>query len=176
MAIAAALCTMSGPQVREAHAAPAGLSQQRLDLELREVEVKNVFKLLGEVGGRKLQLDPCVTGTVDIKLKNTPVPMVFDALASKLGLVYEDQGGDAGKEDARLATKVSVTVKEAALQSVLEMLASSAKLDGVDYRATSRPKVTITLEGVRVSTALAALADGTNLKLGVARGKLVVSD
>jgi hypothetical protein len=98
--------------------------------------------------------------------------------------VYEDQGGDvlvrcagdAGKEDARLATKVSVTVKEAALQSVLEMLASSAKLDGVDYRATSRPKVTITLEGVRVSTALAALADGTNLKLGVARGKLVVSD
>jgi hypothetical protein len=184
MAIAAALCTMSGPQVREAHAAPAGLSQQRLDLELREVEVKNVFKLLGEVGGRKLQLDPCVTGTVDIKLKNTPVPMVFDALASKLGLVYEDQGGDvlvrcagdAGKEDARLATKVSITVKEAALQSVLEMLASSAKLDGVDYRATSRPKVTITLEGVRVSTALAALADGTNLKLGVARGKPVVSD
>lgn len=184
MAIAAALCTMSGPQVREAHAAPAGLSQQRLDLELREVEVKNVFKLLGEVGGRKLQLDPCVTGTVDIKLKNTPVPMVFDALAAKLGLVYEDQGGDvlvrcagdAGKEDARLSARVSVSVKEAALQDVLFVLATAAKLDGVDYRASAKPRVTLTVEGVRISTAIAALSDETNLKIGIAAGKLVVTD
>jgi hypothetical protein len=184
LAIAAALATLSGTSVRHAQAAPAGLSQQRLDLELRAADVKNVFKLLADVGGRKVQLDPCVGGTVDIKLKNTPVPMVFDALAAKLGLVYEDQGGDvlvrcagdAGKEDARLSVRVSVSVKEAALQDVLAVLATAAKLDGVDYRASAKPKVTLTVEGVRVSTALAALADETNLKVSVAAGKLVVSD
>lgn len=184
IAIAAVLATMSGTSARDAHAAPAGLSQQQLDLELRAADVKNVFKLLADVGGRKVQLDPCVGGTVDIKLKNTPVPMVFDALATKLGLVYEDQGGDvlvrcagdAGKEDARLSVRVSVSVKEAALQNVLGVLATAAKLDGVDYRTKAQPKVTLTVESVRVSTALAALADESNLKIGVAAGKLVVSD
>jgi hypothetical protein len=182
--LALVLGTMSGTSARDAHAAPAGLSQQHLDLELRAADVKNVFKLLADVGGRKVVLDPCVGGTVDIKLKNTPVPMVFDALAAKLGLVYEDQGGDvlvrcagdAGKEDARLSARVSVSVKEAALQDVLFVLATAAKLDGVDYRASAKPRVTLTVEGVRISTAIAALSDETNLKIGIAAGKLVVTD
>jgi hypothetical protein len=184
IAIALALATMSGAAPRIAEAAPEGLSEKRLDIELREADVKNVFKLLADVGGRKVVLDPCVSGTVDIKLKNTPIPMVFDAMAAKLHLVYEEQGGDvlvrcagdAGSIEARVATKVSVSVKEAELSKVLDMLAGAAKLDGVEYRATARPKVTFTVDGVRVATVVALLSDETGLKIGVARGKLVVGD
>jgi hypothetical protein len=46
----------------------------------------------------------------------------------------------------------------------------------VDYRASAKPRVTLTVEGVRISTAIAALSDETNLKIGIAAGKLVVTD
>ncbi len=50
-----------------ARAAPAGLPEQALDIELREAEVASVFALLGQVGRRTIALDPCVQG-VDVHL------------------------------------------------------------------------------------------------------------
>ena len=183
-ALALGLATASGAPVREAHAAPPGVSDQAIDLDLKDADVKNVFALLSEVGGRTVVLDPCVHGTVDILLKNTPVPLVFDAFAAKLGLVYEEYAGDilvrcagdAGSTDARLSSRVSVLEHDGELRAALDKLVLEAKLDGIDYRASARPKVTVTLERVRLSTALTALADETGLKIAVARGKLVVAN
>jgi hypothetical protein len=183
-ALALGLATASGAPVREAHAAPQGVSPEAIDLDLKDADVKNVFNLLGEVGGRPVVLDPCVHGSVDILLKNMPIPMVFDALAAKLGLVYEEDAGDvlvrcagdAGGADVRLSSRVSVAVRDGELTAALDELVAEAKLDGLDYRASARPKVTVTLERVRLATALAALADETGLKIAVARGKLVVAN
>jgi type II secretory pathway component HofQ len=165
-----------------AAAAPPSLPNRALDLELKAADIKNVFKLLAEVSQRKVVLDPCVNGRVDINLHNTPIPLVFDALALKLGLIYEEEdgailvrcAGDGGSADAKLSARVSVAEQGAALPDVLEKVAHGAKLDGVDYRAAARPKVTITLQNVRLATTVAALSDETGLKIKVAGGKVVV--
>ena len=187
LAAALALAPVATPV--EARAAPAGLSERPLDLELKQADVKAVYALLAEVSGRRVDLDPCVQGTVDIRLKNTPIPMVFDALASKLQLFYEDQGsailvrcaGDAGGGDPRLATRVTLSLREAPLDAVLDVLVRAGKLDGVEWRLdstvrSSLPKVTVTIENVRVATALAVLSDASGLRISVARGKIVVAN
>jgi type II secretory pathway component HofQ len=167
-----------------ASAAPASVPPRAMDLELREVDVRNLFRLLADVSGRPVVLDACVQGKVDLTMRNTPLPLVFDALASKLNLSYEDQGSAllvhcaaaAERDDARLASRVSVRVVDADLVSLLDLLAASAKLDGVDVRTTKRPKITMQLEGVRLSTALTAVADIAGLRVYVAGGKLVASE
>jgi len=179
LALALGLATAWSAPVREARAAPQGVSERAIDLDLKDADVENVFALLSDVGGRPVVLDPCVHGAVDIKLTNTPVPMVFDALAAKLGLVYEEDAGDVLVRcgaDARLSSRVSVEARDGELRATLEKLVAEAKLDGIDYRASVQPKVTVSLEHVRLSTAMAALADETGLKIGVARGKVIVAN
>ena len=143
-----------------------------------------MLQLLAEVSARKVTLDPCVHGKVDLKLKNVPIALVYDALAMKLGLVYEEEQGaikvgcavDGGGSNARGTARVSIAEKESPLPEVLGRLATAAKLEGVDYRASARPKINVTLEGVRISTALTVLSDATGLKIAIANGRLVVAD
>jgi hypothetical protein len=169
-----------------ARAAPAGLPETPLDLELKEASVVHVFRLLGDVAHREVVLDPCVKGGVDLRLQNTPLPLVFDALALKLGLIYETDGdvikvrcrdADAASGGGdRLLERVSVVERSQPLPDVLQRLAVTAKLDGVDYRASARPTVNVTLESVRLTTAVAALSETTNLAIKVSQKRLVVTD
>jgi type II secretory pathway component HofQ len=168
----------------EAHAAPSNVAEQKIDLELREADLRNVLALLGQVGGVKTVLDPCVQGKVDIRLKNTPVPVVLDVIGRKFSLVYEEQGSDLivrcanveGDAAIKNAPRVTLSEKDAELPGVLGRLAASAKLDSVDYRAARKPRVNVTLEDVRLSTAVTALADETGLKLAVSGRRLVVTE
>ncbi len=167
-----------------ARAAPAGLPEQALDIELREAEVASVFALLGQISKRTIALDPCVQGKVDIKLKNTPLPLVFDALALKMHFTYEDDGsaihvrcqGDAASADSVLDTRVTIAVKAASLPDMLSVLVTAAHLEGVDYRASARPAVTMEIGNVRLGTALAAVRESTGLKVFVTGRRLVVTD
>lgn len=175
----------------DASAAPSNLPDRPLDIELKAADVKNVFRLLAEVSERNVVLDPCVQGTVDIRLKNTPLPLVYDALAMKLHLVYESDEGpkgpikvtcavDAGAARADVAAlasaRVSLSGKNTPVEDVLGRLATSAGYEGVDYRATRHPTVNVTLEGVRAATAMAVLADETGLKITAIGTKLVAAD
>ena len=167
-------------------AAPASLPHQAIDVELKRADVKSVFAMLGELGGKPVTLDPCVHGTVDIRLANTPLPLVYDALALKLGLAYEDRGDGIVVRCAASAAsapaperpdpRVSLAVKGAALADVVDHLTGPAKLAGVDYQAATRPRVTMTLENVRLSTLLTALSDATGLRVTIAGDRLVVAD
>lgn len=167
-----------------ARAAPASLPARPLDIELKAADVRNVFSVLAEAAGKKVVLDACVRGTIDLRLKNTPVPLVFDALASKLRLVYvEEDGtirvdcaGDAGSVDPRTSARVSVAVKDLPLGTLLEQIAKTARLEGVDYRAGASPQVTVTLEGVKLETALLAIADSTGVRVAVRGGRIVASN
>jgi hypothetical protein len=168
-----------------AEAAPPGVTTRPIDLDLSGATVTNVFNLLAEVTERTIVLDPCVRGSVDLRLKNTPTPLVFDALAMKLSLVYVDEGdrilvrcaGSAtGAEEAEARVRVSLNERGTALRDVVSKLAASAGLEGGDYRATRVPAVSVALEGVRLSTALAALGDESGLKVVVVGRRVVVGD
>lgn len=176
------LAILASGEPSPAEAAPQGITTRPLDLDLSAATVTNVFNLLSEVTGRAIVVDPCVHGSVDLRLKNTPTPLVFDALAMKLSLAYEEEGDRIrvrcanGGDEHEASVRVTLDERGAALRDVASKLASSAGLDGVDYLATRTPRVTLAVEGVRLSTVLVALGEESGLKLAVARGKLVVRD
>lgn len=186
LAFALVLPFASGVAPRRADAAPQGLPTRALDIELEATDVRNVYKLLREASARKVTLDPCVGGTVDIRLKNTPLPLVYDALALKLGLFYEeDENGDVRvrcKSDAAVsqapegAMRVSLVESSTPLEEVLGKVAQDLKLDGVDYRASKRPNVRIAVDRVRLSNVLKVLGDETGLELALVGRRIVVRD
>lgn len=163
-------------------AAPSGIKEAKIDIDLKEASIANVFRLLAKVSGRPIVLDPCVTGTVDLRLINTPLPLVFDALASQMKLVYDDNADNVyvrcQEADAIHAgwDHVSLAEADAPLPDVLDRLAASAKLAGVDYKTAKRPPVTMTLKDVRLSTAMTALGDTTGLHVALRKNRLVVAD
>lgn len=152
-----------------------------LDIEVKEVDVRNIFSLLAEVRGAPIQVDPCVQAKIDLKLKNTPISMVLTALGSKLHLVYEERGSELHVACARdggapaPAHKISMAEASAALPVVLEKLAKENAL-AVDYRATKKPAVTLTVENASLGAVLGVLADESELSIAVKNGKIVVSD
>ncbi len=183
--VAFACITLAGPSPRVALAAPSGLPARPLDLDLKRAGIGNVFRLLADVAHRNIELDPCAQGKlVDISLRNAPLPVIFDVLAVKFGLVYDERGtdvyvrctGDAASSEALLASRVSLAEDHASLPDALGRLAAAAKLDAVDYQAHAQPSVTARLENVRLSTALTALADESGVRIIVQGGKLIVRD
>ena len=97
-------------------------------------------------------------------------------------LVYVDEGDRTlvrcatSAEDNEARVRVSLDERGVALRDVVSKLAASTGLDGVDYRATRVPRVTVALDGVRLSTALAALVDENGLKVVVVDRRVVVGD
>ncbi len=184
----AAVVAAVGLPLDTASAAPAGLPSTPLDLELRAAQVSAVFSLLGEVGHQKVVLDDCVRGKVDLKLENAPLPLVFDVLAAKLRLRYDAIDGGirvgcaVGNEPApapaegRPEGRISLNERDAPARAVLAKVATAAGLAGVDYRATGEPRLTVTLEKVRVSTVLGALADESGLRLRVEGNRLIAEE
>jgi type II secretory pathway component HofQ len=181
--VALALGLLDPRAERDAIAAPANLPVRSLDLELKQADVKNVLQLLGQASQRAITLDPCVQGTIDLKLANAPLPLIYDAIAIKLGLTYEDRDGGvfvgcAGEKKATPEAELRVSLHEtgAPLAAVLDHLAKEARLEGIDdsHVDTVRVPLSITLEKVRLSTALTALSDASGLRISVAGGRLVV--
>lgn len=167
----------------DANAAPPIPHDRAVDLDLKQADVLHVLRLLADVGGRDIVADACVKGRrIDLQLKNTPVSLVLDALALKLHLTYTDDGKaihvgcEGGAAPPEAAVRVSLSVKDAPLPAVLDQVARDAKLDGVDYAASSRPNVDLTVQNVKLGTALAALSDESGLSLSVAKRRLVVKD
>ena len=73
---------------------PSGLSDKKVTMELRQADVANVYRLLGEVGGRPITTDACLAGAkVDVLLRAVPVPVALQVLAAKLGTEYVDEQG-----------------------------------------------------------------------------------
>jgi hypothetical protein len=172
-------------------AAPPGVPDQPLDLELRGADIGNVFRLLGEVSKREIVLDPCVQGKVDLNMKNAPLPVVYDVLASRLRLRYEARGAAiavtclGGTEPAqqqahpapepRLEARLSLSVKAVAASALLAQVAKAAGLAGADYRGAKDPPVTLTLEDLRIATILVVLSDATGLRITVVGDRLVAA-
>jgi hypothetical protein len=160
-------------------AAPAGVSDRAIDLEVKRVKLFNLFRLLSDVGKVNVVPDACVKDDeVDLKLKNTPVSVVFDVLGVRLGLTYRMDGGILhvgcrDQRDARLEVRVSVGGK-GTLKEVAESIAQQAGLGGVACTAGCDDAVSLAASNIRLETALLALSEMTGRRVVLMDGKLVV--
>jgi len=69
------------------------LVDQPVDLNVRKIEVPTLFEALAKLQHRDILVDECANRkTIDIKVMNAPVPLVFDALAAQAGLEYHLEG------------------------------------------------------------------------------------
>lgn len=180
-----------------ASAAPTGIPSTMIDLDVKQASVRQVFNLLAQLSKRKITVDPCVTKLIDMRLQKAPLPVVYDVLAMKLDLNYDEEpddsiivhcnkpnGEDNGEEDdvdialakgPSLVTRVSVNATELPLPDVLGQIAASAKMR-VDYRAKTKPAVTMSLKDVRLGTAVQAVTESSGIRVAVRGDVLVVAD
>jgi type IV pilus assembly protein PilQ len=63
-----------------------------IDVDVREAEVQDVLRLLAEVGGFNLAVDPGVSCAATLKLKQVPWPQVLDLVLRTCGLEQERLG------------------------------------------------------------------------------------
>ena len=65
----------------------------RVDLDLKEADIAGVARLFAEIGGLNIVLDPDVSCSVTVRLREVAWPEAFRALLSTCGLA-EDRVGD----------------------------------------------------------------------------------
>jgi type IV pilus assembly protein PilQ len=63
-----------------------------IDIDVREADVQDVLRLLAEVGGFNLAVDPGVSCKATLKLKQVPWPQVLDLVLRTCGLEQERLG------------------------------------------------------------------------------------
>jgi type IV pilus assembly protein PilQ len=68
-------------------------TEARVSLDLRDAEVLDVVRLLSEVGGFQLVVDPGVSCRLTLSLKRAPWPTVLKLALKSCGLGYEEEGG-----------------------------------------------------------------------------------
>jgi type IV pilus assembly protein PilQ len=85
--------------------ARANSKETLIDVDVREAEVQDVLRLLAEVGGFNLAVDPGVSCAATLKLKQVPWPQVLDLVLRTCGLEQERLGENlvrvASAEDLR---------------------------------------------------------------------------
>ncbi len=72
--------------------APAPSEETLIDIDVREAEVQDVLRLLSEVGGFNLAVDPGVACATTLKLKHVPWPQVLDLVLRTCRLEQERLG------------------------------------------------------------------------------------
>ena len=76
------------PEVEEAEAPPEALPRpvpgvytgQSISLDLQEVDIRNVLRLLADVTGKNIVVEPNVKGTVTLKVDNVPWDQVLELI------------------------------------------------------------------------------------------------
>jgi type IV pilus assembly protein PilQ len=72
--------------------AAAPSEETLIDIDVREAEVQDVLRLLSEVGGFNLAVDPGVACAATLKLKQVPWPQVLDLVLRTCRLEQERLG------------------------------------------------------------------------------------
>jgi type IV pilus assembly protein PilQ len=73
-------------------AAPDASAETLIDIDVREADARDVLRLLAEVGGFNLAVDPGVSCDATLKLKQVPWPQVLDLVLRTCGLEQERLG------------------------------------------------------------------------------------
>lgn len=91
LGLAAAAVTLGARPYRSA-AEQKKYTGKRIDLDFRGAKIENIMKLLSDVGEVRIVLDPSVTGTVTIRVRNVPWDEALDIILRDKGLRAERQG------------------------------------------------------------------------------------
>jgi len=161
-ALALALALAVSAAVARADPAPPGRAPV-IDLQLKQADVTNVYRLLGDVGRVPVDVDACLAGrTVDVTFKNAPLETVFAALDAKLATTRAIQGArvvirckleEQVEGDPRLERRVDLDLHKAPIASALALLAAAG---GVTLELPEGLAGTIDVEAhnIRLGTAL----------------------
>jgi type IV pilus assembly protein PilQ len=72
---------------------PSPEDETRISVDLKEVSILDLLRLLAEVGGFQLVADPGITCNLTLKLKDVPWPRVLDVALKTCRLSSEDDNG-----------------------------------------------------------------------------------
>jgi type IV pilus assembly protein PilQ len=78
--------------LQEPAASSESTQETLIDIDVREADARDVLRLLAEVGGFNLAVDPGVTCDATLKLKQVPWPQVLDLALRTCGLEQERLG------------------------------------------------------------------------------------
>jgi hypothetical protein len=168
-------------------AAPPGLPDKKLSFDYHQIRVSNLFRVLSEAAGVAVVVDPCAASrSVDLRLTDVPLPLVFDALASRLQLTYVRVGEIIQVEcssstvvlslPARASPRVSVDAKAMSVSALVQGVAAQVGARRVEGSGSLDRKVTLHLEQVSLETLSIVLRDTVGVSLVLEGGTLVVSD
>ncbi len=90
-----------------------------ITLDLKEVDLRDFFRLIGEISGLNVVLDPTVAGTLTLLLRDVPWDQALDVVLRNNALGYELQGNVL-----RVATQATLQAEEdarAALRDAQEL-------------------------------------------------------
>lgn len=167
---------------------------KRITVELRQANVKNVYRLYGDVLSRQIRVDDCLDGrTVDVRLKNAPMSLVLDVMDAKLDAVHALQPDGVLLVSCKAAPgatspaappqpssakdrRITIDVRDTDLEKVVQAMASfaGAQVKPLGERALTG-KVTMSVKNVRLETAMAVLRESLDLEvLDLVDGELVV--
>jgi type IV pilus assembly protein PilQ len=90
-----ALILVSGqaqPPAESASARVGGREETLIDIDVKEADVRDVLRLLAEVGGLNLAADPEVSCDATLKLKQVPWPQVLELVLRTCRLAKDELG------------------------------------------------------------------------------------
>jgi len=126
-AINAAVQQQTAAPAAQAPAARSKFTGEPISVNLKDVDLKDFFRLIHEISGLNIVLDPNVKGTLTLVLDNVPWDQALDIVLKNNGLEKELDGNVL-----RIAT-LDTLRKE-----------SDAKRAQIEARALADPKITVT--------------------------------
>jgi type II secretory pathway component HofQ len=123
-----------------------------------------VFRFLEDISQRKHEIDACVQGAVTLRLQNVPLALVYDVLASKLALTYDDSGdaikvrcGPAAGAASQREQTIELDLRDADVRALFDVIARFTRRRHV-LDSCVQGVVSIRLKHVPVEVAYEALA------------------
>lgn len=110
----------------------ASLHEERIDLELKDAPVRDVMVLVESISGDTVVVDPCVEGTLSLKLSAVTLRSFLEVVGDAASLRYartEDGAlwvGCAEPQPDREDSRVDMSVVAAPLSDVLGALSQAA--------------------------------------------------
>ena len=104
---------------------PGSTEETLIDIDVREADVQDVLRLLAEVGGFNLAVDPGVSCKATLKLKQVPWPQVLELVLRTCGLEQERLGENL----VRVASAEEIRKEYEALRKYQEEKALAGPLE-----------------------------------------------
>lgn len=136
---------------------------QRIDVDLEDVDVRQVLQSFGEIlDAEEIVIDPALDGELDIRLENVRVETVLNAACDSLGCVWSLENGvlrfEASAEKPTpgatgLDARIDMALEDASLRQVLESFAGLLQRDA-KIAEELRGTIDVSLENASVGEAL----------------------